>query len=81
MRTGQRVAEPGMASRAFRFKRILCPADFSSASLRAFDLAAPVASIHGGRFHVLHVIPCIVASLMDMPITTMIPPRGSSSSR
>ena len=59
-----------MANRVFRFKRILCPVDFSPASLRAFDLAVQVASIHGGRVHVLHVIPRIVASLMDIPITT-----------
>src|SRR5678816_3272423 len=59
-----------MASRAFRFRRILCPVDFSPASLRAFDLAVQVATMHGGRVHVLHVIPRIVASLMDIPITT-----------
>ena len=59
-----------MTNRAFRFKRILCPVDFSPASLRAFDLAVQVAAMHGGRVHVLHVIPRIVASLMDIPITT-----------
>ena len=44
--------------------------DFSSASLRAFDLAVQLASLHHARIHVLHVIPRIVASLMDIPITT-----------
>ena len=70
MKTVQTVAEPGSANRAFRFKRILCPVDFSPASLRAFDLAVQLASMHGGRVHVLHVIPRIVASLLDIPITT-----------
>ncbi len=59
-----------MANRAYQFKRILCVVDFSSASLRAFDLAIRMASIHGSRIHILHVIPRIVASLMDIPITT-----------
>ena len=59
-----------MANRANQFKRILCVVDFSSASLRAFDLAIRMASMQGSRIHVLHVIPRIVASLMDIPITT-----------
>jgi nucleotide-binding universal stress UspA family protein len=59
-----------MANRAYQFKRILCVVDFSSASLRAFDLAIRMASMQGSCIHVLHVIPRIVASLMDIPITT-----------
>ena len=59
-----------MVDRAFRFKRILCPVDFSPASLRALDSAIQLASLHGARIHVLHVVPRIVASLMDIPITT-----------
>lgn len=59
-----------MEKNAFRFKHILCPVDFSPASLRAFDLAVQVASYNQARIHVLHVIPRIVASLMDIPITT-----------
>ena len=59
-----------MANRAYQFKRILCVVDFSSASLRAFDFAIRMASMQGSRIHVLHVIPRIVASLMDIPITT-----------
>lgn len=59
-----------MANRTYQFKRILCVVDFSSASLRALDLAVQLASMQGSRIHVLHVIPRIVASLMDIPITT-----------
>ena len=59
-----------MVDRAVRFQRILCPVDFSPASLRALDSAIQLASLHGARIHVLHVVPRIVASLMDIPITT-----------
>jgi nucleotide-binding universal stress UspA family protein len=59
-----------MKKDALRFKRILCPVDFSPASLRAFDLAVQVASYNQAHIHVLHVIPRIVASLMDIPIAT-----------
>ena len=38
--------------------------------MRALDLAIQVASRSGARIHVLHVIPRIVASLLDVPITT-----------
>jgi nucleotide-binding universal stress UspA family protein len=34
------------------------------------DLAIQLASMQGSRIHILHVIPRIVASLMDIPITT-----------
>jgi nucleotide-binding universal stress UspA family protein len=61
---------PEMGNNSFRFKRILCPVDFSAASLRAFDLAVQLASLHHARIHVLHVVPRIVASVMDIPITT-----------
>jgi nucleotide-binding universal stress UspA family protein len=59
-----------VTNKAFQFKRILCVVDFSPASLRAFDLAIRMASMQGSRIHVLHVVPRIVASLMDIPITT-----------
>ena len=59
-----------MADKRFRLKRILCAVDFSPASLRAFDLAIRLASVNGARIQLLHVIPRIVASVMDIPITT-----------
>jgi len=59
-----------MPNRPFRFKRVLCAVDFSTASLRAFELAMRLASAAGARIHLLHVIPRIVASILDMPITT-----------
>jgi nucleotide-binding universal stress UspA family protein len=59
-----------MENKTFPFKRILCAVDFSPASLRALDLAIRLASVNGARIHVLHVIPRIVASLLDVPITT-----------
>ena len=59
-----------MAERRFQFKRILCPVDFSAASLRAFDFAMRLAVLHGATIHLLHVIPRIVASVMDIPIMT-----------
>jgi len=59
-----------MAEKRFQFKRILCPVDFSPASSRALDLAIRLALLHGARIRLLHVIPRIVASLMDIPIAT-----------
>jgi nucleotide-binding universal stress UspA family protein len=59
-----------MAQKMFRFKRILCAVDFSPASTRAFEFALQLASIHGARIQLLHVIPRIIASVMDVPITT-----------
>lgn len=59
-----------MSERTVRFKRILCAVDFSPASMGAFDLAIQLAAVHGGRIRLLHVIPRIVASVMDIPITT-----------
>jgi nucleotide-binding universal stress UspA family protein len=60
----------GMKYTAPRLQTLLCPVDFSSASLRALDLAIEVADMHGARIHVLHVIPRIVASVLDTPIAT-----------
>lgn len=59
-----------MEKKRFRFERILCPVDFSPASLRAFDLAIRLATFHRARIHLLHVIPRIVASVMDIPTGT-----------
>lgn len=59
-----------MRNRELRFQRILCAVDFSAASLRALDLAIELAVLHGARIHILHVIPRIVASILDIPITT-----------
>jgi nucleotide-binding universal stress UspA family protein len=56
-----------MEEKRFQFKRILCPVDLSPASLQAFDLAIRVAAFHRAHIHVLHVIPRIVASLLDIP--------------
>ena len=39
-----------------RFRKILCPVDFSPASLRAFDYALKFAKSHGARVHALHVV-------------------------
>lgn len=66
MKTGQTV----MGGKTFRLKRILCAVDFSPASLRSFDLAIQLASLNGARIHLLHVIPRIVASVLDIPIAT-----------
>jgi len=54
----------------FRFKRILCAVDFSKASVRALTHAVHLASLYGGRIHVLHVIPRIVPSLSGKPVKT-----------
>src|SRR5688572_10436903 len=59
-----------MAKKTVHVKQILCATDFSNASLRAFDHAIQLASIYKARIQLLHVIPRIVASIMDIPITT-----------
>ncbi|MFO0878412.1 MAG: universal stress protein [Gemmataceae bacterium] len=38
------------------FRTILCPIDFSDCSLRAFQLASTLASFHGARLLLVHVI-------------------------
>jgi nucleotide-binding universal stress UspA family protein len=58
-----------MKDRDFRFKRILCAVDFSPPSLRVFNLTLQLAAMSGARVHLLHVIPRIVPSIMDVPIT------------
>jgi nucleotide-binding universal stress UspA family protein len=39
-----------------QLKNVLCPLDFSPASLRAFDYAIRLAQKYGARLHLLHVI-------------------------
>lgn len=40
-----------------RFKRILCPTDFSKYSFRAADYAVALARHYGGEVHFMHVVP------------------------
>ena len=40
-----------------RFKRILCPTDFSRFSFRAADYAVALAKHYGGEVHFVHVVP------------------------
>lgn len=42
-----------------RFKRILCPTDFSEAARRAFDLAISVAEAFDAELYVVHVVPAL----------------------
>lgn len=59
-----------MSNGKFPIKRILCAVDFSDASVRAFEVSMQLATLHGARIHLLHVIPRIVVTLTDMPVTT-----------
>lgn len=59
-----------MATKTIRVKQILCAIDFSPASLRALDLAIQMANLYKARIRLLHVIPRIVASMIDEPIST-----------
>ena len=59
-----------MAAKIFRVNQVLCAVDFSPASLRSFDFAIQLARVNGARVRLLHVIPRIVASVMDMPVAT-----------
>lgn len=59
-----------MAKATIRFKRILCAVDFSPASLRSLDYALELASANKAQVRLVHIIPRIVASVMDIPITT-----------
>jgi nucleotide-binding universal stress UspA family protein len=50
------------------FKHILCPVDFSPASLRAFDYSIRLAQNYAARLHLLHVIPPVIRSAYDFAI-------------
>jgi len=47
-----------------QFTKILCPIDFSDASIRALTYAAALAKWHGAPLHVLHVVPAVDQGLV-----------------
>jgi nucleotide-binding universal stress UspA family protein len=51
-------------------KNILCPVDFSPASLRAFDYCIKLAQNYVARLHLVHVIPPIIRSAYDFAVDT-----------
>jgi nucleotide-binding universal stress UspA family protein len=50
------------------FKHILCPVDFSPASLRVFNYSIRLAQNYAARLHLLHVIPPVIRSAYDFAI-------------
>jgi universal stress protein A len=53
---------------AMRFKKILCPIDFSKTSERAFEYALELARDYKASVHLLHVVEPVMSASFDMPI-------------
>jgi nucleotide-binding universal stress UspA family protein len=61
-----KARRPGKSARKLRWRRILVPIDFSKASLRALDVAVPLARDHGGRLFLLSVVePAVFSAGME----------------
>ncbi len=62
------------------FKHILCPIDFSDASLRALTYAAALAKWYEAELQVVHVAPAVDEGLVIGPDGGLVEPRRRQSS-
>lgn len=62
-----------------QFTKILCPIDFSDASIRALTYAAALAKWHGAQLHVVHVVPAADEGLVVAVDGGLVEPRRPAS--